>query len=1205
MIKRFILCFYSDPTLLLLFFAEPTASPLDSTTSITSEVPYPGQDQSTRSILLQELQLSTSRRSAGIQTTTDKFDNIQDDLQNGEQHKAKMSTFQWDAKDNDNISLNSKETSTATGILELLTLPTPLTSNLTNDMTTRGFLPSSVSQKFDSTRTIPTFLTEGVNYSSYIPPIAHQQDPSKMQSYPVTPTIIPSVEDGDYKQLYLGVRVQKCTYYSCQSGESMCNCEPACLFLYGDCCYDYIEQIAKQLYRSNLTAVLKNKESVYRSLVSNETYEVETLIHNHSACVQSEAYDRAFWMISRCPNGFSEQTLISKCENGTSYGVKNIPLDGIDRNGNVRTYKNIFCAVCHGIDPEKNFLKKWKIQVFCTPGTILPAGNISLTVLPSGCYTSLSSSTMHVPLRKCSALYVADSVTCDGTADAGALKMLCGSYIHIVKENQTWYLNPHCAMCVTGIPRYNTICSKFSTDDTSNRYGGVNLMILFDFNPETGFTVQAYCQPNLDCLVFEIYDCITEKCRFLYCSDNQVPYFGTCVYKNQSNQHDHWFEETKPRDLAIASSNLQNANINVANILYVDISAVALSPMADHGVIIAYLHNLAFVEEVITIISDMKMSNLESENTGPNQQVDDTHLNRTDGVIKFDRSTAIPSTNVNTKSMWHDTDSQGNPTVGLSDYINSTAMVDMHTERPMVFGSIGEVDNSDTDTNSVDVTSPTNKGTVSSTNIHIENNNNGNHDIETERGDRFYTELPKPDNFVVQCTYSYNIQLVVKGNPATAAKQLIRSVKQYFASLSVISNITVSTRTYTNLESLHCDSGNITVELNDPFFNDNTEVMISAIKRKVEVKTIFWSLTDADIDRNVFNTVAICVSQYQIPNMNCNMTVYDNKEVYFENMTLYIKNTSLSYSRSEYVRKGKQIFVCIDKLIQMSYTIFFKYSEGQQIISRITSSVSLVGLMLICVMHIKFPKLRNRHGLNILALSITMSFINAMLLIEKVPMGELCLAYGVCLHFLVLKMFVWTNIIGVDMANTFYYNVLSKDGTSTYSRFLKYFLISFTLPLALIATCLSLDYSGITLKPGYGEEGICWITNSAAIVIFFIIPICVCMSLNLVLFSVTLHAIQSAKIKSTARTTARNKSYCLAYFKLSIILGFTWFAGVIAAFVSIEWLWHVHIILNGIQGLSLFLCTIVNARTVGAFREWNQQSKHSSTKLSQISRGQN
>ena len=58
----------------------------------------------------------------------------------------------------------------------------------------------------------------------------------------------------------------------------------------------------------------------------------------------------------------------------------------------------------------------------------------------------------------------------------------------------------------------------------------------------------------------------------------------------------------------------------------------------------------------------------------------------------------------------------------------------------------------------------------------------------------------------------------------------------------------------------------------------------------------------------------------------------------------------------------------------------------------------------------------------------------------------------------------------------------------------------------------------------------------------------------------------------------------------------------IAAFVSDQWLWYVHIVLSGLQGLSLFFCIMINARTVGAFKEQAQTSKLYNTKMSNVTK---
>ena len=1111
-----------------------------------------------RSFKVSQFHTSTSTILPKI-ITTQKVDNMGNDEQETDRDIA---TPKWDDDDGDQPDIDkTKMTGVSNTIFGNATTPVPPKTN-TDDLSTALVDIQAHSKVLTSPEMIGSSTVNclpGVMFQSNITYSGVEQSQSECSDYLTTPGH-PVHDETNMKELYLGVRVQDCSHYTCDSFENMCRCDAACLLLYGDCCYDYIEHIAKNLHQNNITAILLNRTKILQSVLTDEMLQSDAFIYNHSKCVWSETNIDAFWMISKCPNSFTDETIIDKCENGDDFGVDNIPLDWTDAGGRTWLFRNAFCAFCHGIDPNNNSpaLKKWKIQIYCVPGKekgILPPGNISLFNLGPDCYPVLSST-----IEKSDTSYARicttrknEDVTCEETRDPYIFKLLCETYIHSVRRNETVYLNPHCAICETGSDDYYSPCMKLSTDEY--RSGAVDLQILFDFSPDTGFTPRAFCEQTTDCFEFEVYDCISKTCRFLYCTNNQVPYFGNCISSNRTNKFNHWYEAILPKDL----------NGSLASPLYIQIDVLTTSELSE-TVIVDNIEQFNSYMTIVTFAVEINILNLETNES----KTTDNNIGESDWVM----STVEPRTDSKTtQTVWNSKDPRENPDT------------DSKPEENIETGLSDTNDYNGKTSAGSDVTIRTNMYGVDDT---IEDNNPP-------------LDLPKSVSYKRQFHYSYSITLTIKADSLTSAKQLIRTVSTSSARLATVSGVTVSARTYTDLDNLLCDTGNVTVEFKRPILDDMSKVKFSTIEKNVSVNKIYWSLSDEYAERNVFDTVAVCLSQYKIPEMKCNMTGYERNEVVFRNKKMYIKNTTIYYSESEYVIVGMKIFVCVDKLKAFSYVIFFRYSKIQRILSNATSSVSLLALILICITHVKLRKLRNKHGLNLLALSATMSVIQVLLLVQAVPSGGICITYAVCLHFLVLKMFVWTNIIGFDMSITFYSNTLSQS-SNVISRFVKYFLIAVMLPLTVVAACLSLDLTGASLRPDYGAGDICWITSSTTLVIFFIVPVCVSLSLNLVLFSVTLYAIQSAKIKSTAKTTARHRNYCLAYFKLSVILGFTWLVGVIAAFVAVQWLWYVHIVLNGLQGLSLFFCTMVNARTVGAFKEQTPTSKLYNTKISNVSK---
>ena len=149
----------------------------------------------------------------------------------------------------------------------------------------------------------------------------------------------------------------------------------------------------------------------------------------------------------------------------------------------------------------------------------------------------------------------------------------------MVRSDEFNFINPHCAFCATGQTNYSSVCEKMQIDESFDT--SLDLRILFELNPDKSLTVQASCVAAEECLYFEVYDCISHRCRQLYCSDNQIPYFGKCIISNDSKESEYWYETYKPKDLN---------GIN-GSVLYIDIELETLSPLptTENGFIIRRL----------------------------------------------------------------------------------------------------------------------------------------------------------------------------------------------------------------------------------------------------------------------------------------------------------------------------------------------------------------------------------------------------------------------------------------------------------------------------------------------------------------------------------------------------------------------------------------------------------------------------------------
>ena len=92
-------------------------------------------------------------------------------------------------------------------------------------------------------------------------------------------------------------------------------------------------------------------------------------------------------------------------------------------------------------------------------------------------------------------------------------------------------------------------------------------------------------------------------------------------------------------------------------------------------------------------------------------------------------------------------------------------------------------------------------------------------------------------------------------------------------------------------------------------------------------------------------------------------------------------------------------------------------------------------------------------------------------------------------------------------------------------------------------------------------------------------PILVSILINILLFAATIWNIQKVQTMNTYESTL-NRSNVAIYVKLSSLMGLTWIIGFIAEVIQLSWFWYVFTVVNGLQGVFLFVSYVCNERTV-------------------------
>ncbi|XP_011675990.2 adhesion G-protein coupled receptor D1-like [Strongylocentrotus purpuratus] len=268
---------------------------------------------------------------------------------------------------------------------------------------------------------------------------------------------------------------------------------------------------------------------------------------------------------------------------------------------------------------------------------------------------------------------------------------------------------------------------------------------------------------------------------------------------------------------------------------------------------------------------------------------------------------------------------------------------------------------------------------------------------------------------------------------------------------------------------------------------------------------------------------------------------------------------------------------------------FIQFSKGQSITSFVGCLLSIAGLVFTFVTYAKFGSLRKSICSQVV-MSICVSLTLAQLTLLFSGMAKSnsisCTCFAVLGHYLWLVVFTHSVALALDLYRRFGITQKVKK-TSEGPKLLSMFLIfSWGSPLLIVIPCLvvhlcKLPHVALT----YGTAKSCWIGNGFMNLYAFGVPIALTLVVNGTLFLLVVAGLRKRTNQTTKRKTSKMVTEGVVYLKMSTLLGFTWIFGFIAAFVDVEALWYIFIILNSLQGVYIFIAFICNKRVFKLWRD--------------------
>ncbi|XP_055957054.1 adhesion G protein-coupled receptor E2-like [Patella vulgata] len=274
------------------------------------------------------------------------------------------------------------------------------------------------------------------------------------------------------------------------------------------------------------------------------------------------------------------------------------------------------------------------------------------------------------------------------------------------------------------------------------------------------------------------------------------------------------------------------------------------------------------------------------------------------------------------------------------------------------------------------------------------------------------------------------------------------------------------------------------------------------------------------------------------------------------------------------LRNDSTALVCYNPSMELS---FFTMDYIQSYLAWVCSGLSILFLLVTLLFYVLYKELRNLPGKLTMGLAASLILGQGLMFLPKFS-GNVCQYLAACTHFIWLSVFMWMSCQAYNMLVTFHPSLTRRGPCS----FWIYFTLSVVIPGLIVIPLLVMDVipEERVMHVRYGVVSCTWMADKDGYIYTFFVPVALTLTFNIVCFSLTLYSIEITMATSEEVTgRKRDRQRCIIYIKLSSVMGFSWIFGFIASFGDVPALWYVYVILNGLQGVFIFLSFSLNTRT--------------------------
>lgn len=320
---------------------------------------------------------------------------------------------------------------------------------------------------------------------------------------------------------------------------------------------------------------------------------------------------------------------------------------------------------------------------------------------------------------------------------------------------------------------------------------------------------------------------------------------------------------------------------------------------------------------------------------------------------------------------------------------------------------------------------------------------------------------------------------------------------------------------------------------------------------------------------------------------NCSKIALDRDEfTLWENYTTTLRNGELLVPGEYELLPDNKILICAFPTRMSMY----KFKDIGGYFTLTGSAISLSCLFVKMCLYFFTPRQKTLpdHLVMMLSASIFLAQLLFLFILIAEKYRLLCIAIGLSVHYFFLASFFWTNALAFDLWRSFV--TVTQTRRKGYAKTLGLFnAYCWSMPLLVVGMSTAADFllPRNPFSPRYGQ-GICWISNRMALLLFFAAPTGSIVLGNMVLFSLSVIRISGTMSRADKVRQKASKSRLLIYFKLALVMGMTWTFGFVAPFANIHALWYIFVILNSLQGaFVLFAFTKLEVRArLETFATW-------------------